>query len=124
MTDMSPQVAALLEIRRDHLGQIPRSLISTAYRASRRHPVMLVLDAVTPREIDAVLDPVVADTFRDYRGVIYARSGDDSAILAGAVGASRVFASSPAFRAKLESWGIAFEDVARAEPALTRDATA
>src|SRR5688500_4686018 len=84
-------VAALLEIGRDPTGNLPSSLISAAYRASRQKPVMLVLDEITPREIDAVLDPIVTGSHRDHRGVIYASVADDRAVLAGATAASRVF---------------------------------
>ena len=112
-------VAALLEIGRDRNGNIPRALISAAYRASRVKPVMLVLDAISPKEIDAVLDPIVTRTYREHRGVIYARASDDRAVLAAASAASRVFAASPNFMAKLMSWGIPFDDVSRAEPLLS-----
>ena len=111
-------VAALLEIGRDRNGNIPRALISAAYRASRTKPVMLVLDAVSPKEIDAVLDPIVTGTYREHRGVIYAQATDDRAVLAAASAASEVFAPSPGFIAKLRSWGIPFEDVSAAEPLL------
>ena len=116
---VAPPVAALLEIGRDPSGSIPRSLISAAYRASREKPVMLVLDEVTPREIDAVLDPIVTGNYREHRGVIYANVADERAVLAGATAASRVFAASPDFMAKLMSWGIPFDDVSRAEPLLS-----
>ena len=114
----APPVAALLEIGRDESGNIPRALISAAYKASRTRPVMLVLDAVTPLEIDAVLDPIVTSTYRDHRGVIYASARDERAVLAGASAAVHVFAASAGFMAKLMSWGIPFEDVSRAGPVL------
>jgi hypothetical protein len=115
---VAPPVAALLEIARDPNGKIPQSLIRAAYKASRAKPVMLVLDSVTPNEIDAVLDAIVTSSFRNHRGVIYAQSSDERAVLAGATAASRVFAASPTFMAKLMSWGIDFEDLSRAEPLL------
>ncbi len=79
---------------------------------------MLVLDAVSPKEVDAVLDHVVDSTYREHQGVIYTQASDDIAVLAGAATATRVFAASADFRAKLLSWGIPFEDVSRAEPLL------
>ena len=112
-------VAALLEIGRDAKGEIPYALISAAYRASRRKPVMLVLDSVTPKEIDAVLDPLVSSNYREHRGVIYAQASDDRAVLAGAASASHVFAASQRLMDKLLSWGIPFEDLAHAEPVLS-----
>ena len=117
-TLVAAPVAALLEIGRDPNGNIPQSLISAAYKASRTRPVMLVLDAVTPKEIDAVLDPIVTGTYREHRGVIYAQANDEPAVLAGATAAMRVFAASPDFMAKLMAWGIPFEDVSAAEPSL------
>jgi len=111
---------ALLEIGRDQNGNIPGDLISAAYRASRSKPVMLVLDRITPREVDAVLDPMVSTSYREHRGaVLYAKAGDDSVVHAGATAATRVFAATATFRAKLKSWGIAYEDVSRAEPVLS-----
>jgi hypothetical protein len=53
--------------------------------------------------------------------VIYARVDDDRAVLAGATAASRVFAASPDFMAKLLAWGIPFEDVSSAEPLLSAE---
>jgi Tfp pilus assembly protein FimT len=113
-------VATLLEIGRKANGEIPESLISAAYRASRSRPVMLVLDAVTPREVDELLDPVVARSGRNHRGVVYASLRDDNGVvLNSAAAAGRVFAASDVFRAKLASRGIAFNDVAEAEQALS-----
>jgi hypothetical protein len=111
-------VATILEIGRRPNGEIPASLISAAYRASRETPVMLVLDSVSPREVDQLLDPVVARNGREHRGVVYASMRDENAVLDVAAGASRVFAASAGFRAKLASHGIAFRDVSEAEPAL------
>ena len=120
-TAVAAPVAALLEIGRDARGNIPQSLISAAYKASRSKPVMLVLDSVSPREIDAVLDPLVLGTHREHRGVIYAQATDERAVLAGATAASRVFASSADFMAKLLTWGIPFQDLEAAEAALSGD---
>lgn len=115
-------VGALLEIGRDTSGLIPRELISAAYRASRAQTVMLVLDAVSPREVDAILDPMIGDTYREHCGVIYAKSTDERAVLSGAATAKHVFAASAGFRAKLAAWGIPFEDVSCAAPLLVEDA--
>ena len=121
MAFATPPVAALLEIGRETDGSLPGQLITAAYRASRSQPVMLVLDEVTPREVDAVLDSMVASTYRDHRGVIYARSGDDQEVLAVAASASRVFARSAQLRAKLSSWGIPYEDTSRAAVRLDQE---
>jgi hypothetical protein len=122
ITSSPTQISTLLEIRRSAGGEIPEALISAAYLASASATVMLVLDSVSPSEVDAVLDPVVAGAGRYHRGVVYANARDDAAILNVAAAASRVFAASPAFRAKLASRGIAFEDVSRAESVLAKTA--
>jgi len=120
MRQANNKVAALLEIGRKANGEIPASLISAAYRASRSTSIMLALDAVSPAEVDEVLDPVVARNGYDVCGVLYVKVSDDAA-LTGAASAARVFASSHGFRAKLAERGIAFQDVSEAEFALTTD---
>jgi hypothetical protein len=120
MMRQTAEVAAILEIQRKSNGEIPTALISAAYRASRSRPVMLVLDAVSPGEVDKVLDPVVARNGHHHRGVVYA-STNDATVLNAAAGASRVFAASDAFRSKLASRGIAFQDVSEAEPQLDHE---
>lgn len=116
MYQMAQRARALVEIGRDSDGRIPASLISAAYTASRTAPVILVLDSVLAAEVDAVLDPVVASSFRDYHGVIYAdiRDADTLRVPPDA----RVFARSAALRSRLESLGIQCQDLAGAEPAL------
>jgi hypothetical protein len=119
MRQASLQVATLLEIRRKANGDMPASLISAAYRASRSTPVMLVLDSVSPRDVDRVLDPIVARVGYDHRGVIYASMRDESTVLSMAESAGAVYAASEGFRSKLEARGIGFKDVADAESSLT-----
>lgn len=111
------EVAAILEIQRKPDGEIPAALISAAYRASQFRPVMLVLGAVSPGEVDRVLDPVVARNGRHHRGVVYVNTSD-ATVLNAAAGNSLVFATSDEFRSKLASHGIAFRDVSEAEPEL------
>ena len=115
MPQASARLAALLEIGRRPNGEIPVSLISAAYRASRSTAIMLVLDSISPAEIDHVLDPVVAQSGHDLSGVLYVSKHDDAAVLRGAEGASSVFASSDELCAKLLGRGIAFRDVSEAE---------
>jgi hypothetical protein len=115
-------VPTLLQIRRGPDGQVPAALISTAYQASRAAPVMLILDTVSPSEVDNLLDPVVAEHGRTHRGLMYAKMQDEAAVLSVAATASRVFAATDEFRAKLASNGIRCEDVAAAEQALRAEA--
>lgn len=116
MYHMAQRARALVEIGRDADGRIPASLISAAYNASRTAPVILVLDSVSAAEVDAVLDPVVAGSFRDHHGVIYAdiRDADTLQVPRDA----RVFAGSEALRRRLASLGLHCQDIAGAEPAL------
>jgi hypothetical protein len=120
MTNAAHKVSALLEIRREPDGQIPASLISAAYRASRSSSIMLALDSITPKEIDRVLDPVVETNGYHVRGVVYVDARDEAAIVVAAA-ASRVFASSQSFRARLRARGVSYQDVSRAESVLSRD---
>lgn len=114
--DLRP--STLVEIAHGADGQVPVSLISAAYQASRAAYVMLVLNSVTPREVDDVLDSVVARCGHTYRGLVYARLQDESTVLPVAASADRVFAASDAFRASLASCGIAFDGLDIAEAAL------
>jgi hypothetical protein len=118
MSRAPTEVVTLLEIGRKPSGEIPASLIRAAYRASHSRPVMLVLDSVSPREVDLLLDPVVARSGRNHRGVMYASLRNEGEVLNVAAAASRVFAASQTFRAKLASRGIKFSDVSEAEPVL------
>jgi hypothetical protein len=112
------RVAAILEIRRCANGELPTSLISAAYRASQFKPVMLVLDSVSPEEVDNVLDPIVAASRHHLCGVIYVRKNDEAAVLTSVGNAVPVFASSEDLCAKLAARGIAFDDVVNAEDLL------
>ena len=109
------EVSAVLEIGRTSSGEIPASLISAAYRASRSTAIMFVLDSVSPSEIDQILDPLVARSGPEVCGVLYVNKSDDAAVLTSAAIAARVFAGSPDLRAKLSSRGIAYQDIAEAE---------
>ena len=119
MFQASSRVSTLLEIGRTANGEIPESLISAAYNAGRSTPVMLVLDSVSPAEVDRLLDPAVKRSGLGHRGVVYANLRDEGAVLNVAASASTVFAASERFRAKLVSRGIPFRDVSEAEPVLS-----
>jgi hypothetical protein len=111
-------VSTLVEIGRGPDGQVPASLLSAAYQASSASHVMLVLNSVSPTEIDSVLDPVVAKHGHMHRGLVYATLQDEAAVLSVAARAVRVFAATDDFRAKLASEGIQFQDLEAAEVAL------
>lgn len=86
-------------------------LIAAAYRASLAAPVLLVLDRVSPAEVDEVLDDVVRSSPLNRPGVRYADAEDDATVLAAATRAHRTFASSDCFRAKLEARGLRYHDL-------------
>jgi len=118
MVSLPSSFASILEISRQADGSIPTDLVSAAYLASRTRPVGLILSAVSPTEIDRVLDPIVATAGKDLRGVVYVDGSDDAAVLEAAVSASRIFAGTAELRAKLTSRGIRYGDVCDAEKEL------
>ena len=63
--------AAVVHVAREPGGQLPVDVILTAYRASRDAPVMLVLDSVSPREVDEILNPMVVTMGLEVCGVRY-----------------------------------------------------
>jgi hypothetical protein len=62
---------AVVGIHRQSDGGLPDAMIRLAYRASRRARIALLLDGVSPAEIDRLLDPLVAQCRRDIPGLIY-----------------------------------------------------
>ena len=61
----------LLEITRKQDGSLPDRLLELAYRASQRGRVILLLDGISPFEVDAALDPLVHQLPLDIPGVVY-----------------------------------------------------
>src|SRR5262249_17669148 len=96
-------------------GALQGGLITAAYHASLAAPVLLVLDRVSPAEVDKVLDNVVRSSPLNRPGVRYANVEDDATVLAAARQAHRVFASSDCFRANLETRGLRYHDLAGVE---------
>lgn len=110
----------VLEIRRQDDGSVPAALIAAAFRASQTAAVMLVLESVSPGEVDRVLDTVVSGSDLAVPGVRYADVRDDAVVLPVAAQAGRIFAGSAGFRRNLDAHGIAHLDVTefpRARPA-------
>ena len=100
------RVTAVVEITRDASGRLPVPLVLAAWRASRAGLVALALNAVSRREIDGILDPVVRGVAGGaVHGVIYMDGADDT--LAAARSAAVVIAASEGFRLQLEARGIA-----------------
>jgi len=112
---------AVLEVGRQPDGALQGALITAAYNASLAAPVLLVLDRVSPAEVDKVLDNVVRSSPLNRPGIRYANVEDDATVLAAAKQAHRIFASSDGFRAKLETRGLPYHDLTDVEcdlPAL------
>jgi hypothetical protein len=63
-------LAAIVEVSSTRSGRLPVGLIRDAYRASRRGTVALVLNGVSPDEVDRALDPIVKEEC-DVAGVVY-----------------------------------------------------
>jgi uncharacterized protein DUF5989 len=60
----------VLEVRADGAGAAPVDLICAAYRASREGMIVLVLDGVSPAQVDRALDPLVP-AVPGVAGVVY-----------------------------------------------------
>lgn len=119
MISSSAEFIAVLEVGRQPDGALQGGLIAAAYRASLAAPVLLVLDQVSPAEVDKVLDPVVRSSPLERPGVRYANVEDDATVLRAAKMARQVFASSDRFRAKLTARGLPFQDLSDRECDLT-----
>ena len=111
MISSSAGFIAVLEVGRQPDGALQGGLIAAAYRASLAAPVLLVLDRVSPAEVDEVLDDVVRSSPLNRPGVRYADVDDDATVLGAAKRARRIFASSDCFRAKLETRGLRYHDL-------------
>lgn len=106
----SAKFIAILEVGRQSDGALQGELIAAAYHASLDAPVLLVLDRVSPAEVDKVLDGVVRSSSLNRHGVRYADVEDDATVLGAAKQARRIFARSDCFRAKLETRGLQYAD--------------
>ena len=111
MISSSAAFITVLEVGRQPDGALQGGLITAAYRASLAAPVLLVLDRVSPAEVDKVLDNVVRSSPLNRPGIRYASVEDDATVLAAAKQAHRIFASSDCFRAKLETRGLRYHDL-------------
>ncbi|TPG15181.1 hypothetical protein EAH87_15655 [Sphingomonas koreensis] len=66
---------AVLDIHRRADGVLPEEVIRTAYKASRRLRIALLLDAdVSAADVDLLLDPLVKQCRLDIPGLVYVRS--------------------------------------------------
>lgn len=65
------KVATVIEVLAEPGGTAPRGLLGAAYRASREGTVVLVLNGVSPTQVDRALDSVVARVGGGVAGVAY-----------------------------------------------------
>jgi len=110
---------AVVEVGRQPDGALQGELITAAYHASLAAPVLLVLDRVSPAEVNKVLDDIVRSSPLNRPGVRYADAEDDATVLEAASRAHRTFASSDCFRAKLDALGLRYHDLTDLDCELT-----
>ena len=94
----APRASPLVEIALTRSGAIPEDLIVRTYAASRFEPIALVLNGITARSVNAVLDPVVPTMPLDIPGVLYVDIKSNGRVWEMLRAARLVFASTPALR--------------------------
>lgn len=95
-------VAKVVEIATDSSGRLPNRLILDIYRASCRELIVLVLNGITPRPINAILDPLVPTLPLRIPGLLYVDLADEDRV-------REVLASKPlVFPRTLEFRSLAF----------------
>ncbi|SCW72365.1 hypothetical protein SAMN02927924_02334 [Sphingobium faniae] len=83
----------ILEIARQPDGSLPDRLLELAYRASQRGCIMLLLNGISPFEVDAALDPLVGQMPLDIPGVVYRDVIEGDSLSLMAADAAMVFLS-------------------------------
>ncbi len=78
-------------------GCIPAELIVKSYRYSRHGAVAIILNDVTPKCVDQVLDPVVAKLGLYSPGLRYIDFGETAAVIRVLSSAKMIIAMSPMF---------------------------
>jgi len=64
------KLAGVIEVGLDAKGEVPVDLLRSAYLASRDGTVILVLNDVSPNQVDRALDPIVSKA-TGVAGVLY-----------------------------------------------------
>lgn len=101
-----PQVGAVVEIAEETCSTSLAEVVASSYRASRRALVVLILNGVSPREVDTALNPVVRSEGLDVQGVLYLSIEDEAAVLSAARAALVVVATSERLSLKLRREGL------------------
>lgn len=84
----------ILEITRTQNGALPDRLLQLAYRASQRGRILLLLNGISPFEVDAAIDPIVRQLPLDIPGLLYSDALDEGSIRDALSHAAMVFLSS------------------------------
>lgn len=95
---------AVVEIEHGPDGFLPRELIRLAYQASRRGQITLVLQGVTPWDIDREIDPLVKAMPLNIPGLLYVDGHDAGRLAVSSAKANMIFISS----ATAQSWNASF----------------
>ena len=112
---MHPEL--LVEIALTRSGAIPEDLIVRTYAASRFEPIALMLNGITARLVNAVLDPVVPTMPLDIPGVLYVDISNGR-VWEMLQAARLVFASTPALRDTAIASGVSKSRIRQAESAF------
>jgi hypothetical protein len=90
-------------------GCIPAELIVKSYRYSRYGAVAIILNDITPKCVDQVLDPVVAKLGLYSPGVRYIDIGENAAVIRVLSSAKMIIAISPTFFERSRVYGQTME---------------
>lgn len=86
-------VLAVVEIERGSNGELPSDLIRLAYQASRRGQIVLVLNDVSPLDIDAEIDALVKTMPLNIPGLLYIDGQDAGRLAVSSAQANMIFIS-------------------------------
>ena len=99
-------IGAVVEITVGPDGTLPEQLIATAYRASWKSEIVLLLREVERARVDRLLDLIIAAHGLSRCGVRYLEDDDSPTVHQILRTARVVIASSERLRARLHAWGI------------------
>lgn len=89
---------AMIEIVASRDGRVPAELVCTAYRASVRGPIVLVLNGVCWQDVDRALDGLVVLLPLDIPGIVYVDVADEAAVLSAARETEKIWGVTQRFR--------------------------
>ena len=86
-------VLAVIEIERQQDGKLPHNLLRLAYRASRRGQIVLVLNDVSPFDVNRAIDALVARMPLNVPGLLYVDGRDAGRLADCSAKANMIFVS-------------------------------